>query len=137
MVNNILNEISNRMNKLKVALKDLIETEVWVKIIVGAKLIQPIIKLLPSSLCFSLRYVTPRQDAETNGHWIFRVGYLYALAYLNFKYINPLKTQKSQYYFGRKVVWAEFYIRKEQYTKFQLPDKVIIGGDVLLKHDKW
>jgi len=27
------------------------------------------------------------------------IGYLYALAYLNFKYINPLKTQKSQYYF--------------------------------------
>jgi hypothetical protein len=75
MVNNILNEISNRMNKLKVALKDLRETEVWLKIIVWAKLIQPIIKLLPYSLCFSLRYVTPRQDAKINGYWIFRVGY--------------------------------------------------------------
>jgi len=43
MVNSILNEISNRMNKLKVALKDLRDTELWVKIIVEAKLIQPII----------------------------------------------------------------------------------------------
>jgi len=40
------------MNKLKVALKDLRDTEVWLKIIVEAKLIQPIIKLLQSSLLY-------------------------------------------------------------------------------------
>ncbi len=45
--NNILNEISNRLNKLKVALKELRETEVWLKIIVRARLIQPITKLSP------------------------------------------------------------------------------------------
>ena len=30
------------------------------------------------------------------GYSVLDIGYLYALAYLNFKYINPLKTQKSQ-----------------------------------------
>jgi len=45
--NNILNEISNRVNKLKVALRELRESEVWLKIIVKAKLIQPSTKLSP------------------------------------------------------------------------------------------
>ncbi|TSA28792.1 four helix bundle protein [bacterium] len=45
--NNILNEISNRVNKLKVALRELRESEVWLKIIVKAKLIQPATKLSP------------------------------------------------------------------------------------------
>jgi len=44
---NILNDISNRVNKLKIALKELRETEVWLKIIVKAKLIQPSTKLSP------------------------------------------------------------------------------------------
>jgi len=44
---NILNDISNRVNKLKIALKELRETEVWLKIIVKAKLIQPSTKLFP------------------------------------------------------------------------------------------
>lgn len=35
------------IHKLKVALKELRETEVWLKIIVRAKLIQPITKLFP------------------------------------------------------------------------------------------
>jgi len=35
------------VNKLKVALKELRETEVWLKIIVQAKLIQPSTKLSP------------------------------------------------------------------------------------------
>jgi len=47
MESNILNEISNGVNKLKVALKELRETEVWLKIIVRAKLIQPSAKLSP------------------------------------------------------------------------------------------
>jgi len=47
MESNILNEISNGVNKLKVSLKELRETEVWLKIIVRAKLIQPSTKLSP------------------------------------------------------------------------------------------
>jgi len=47
MENNILNEISNGVNKLKVSLKELRETEVWLKITVQAKLIQPSTKLSP------------------------------------------------------------------------------------------
>ena len=44
---NILNDISNRVNKLKIALKELREIEVWLKIIIKAKLIQPSTKLSP------------------------------------------------------------------------------------------
>jgi hypothetical protein len=62
------------------------------------------------------------------GYSVLDIGYLYALAYLNFKYLNPLKTQKSQYYFGREVADAKFYIRKEQHTKLQLLEKIIICG---------
>jgi len=43
--NNTLNEISNGVNKLKVALKELRETEVWLKLIVRTKLIEPSTKL--------------------------------------------------------------------------------------------
>ncbi len=47
MENNILYEISNRVNKLKIALKEMRETEVWLKILVKAQLIKPPAKLSP------------------------------------------------------------------------------------------